>query len=106
MLSHSDLSRMRKAPAIQKPAKAKAGWLSAEQGHSGAQHILGLMYGNGLGVIQDNIYSHMWINIAASNGNKNAVKNRDIVAERMTAADISKAQSLTRACVEKKFKGC
>ena len=64
------------------------------------------MYGNGLGGIQDNVYSHMWINIAASNGNKNAVKNRDIVAERMTEADISKAQSLTRACVEKKFKGC
>ena len=106
MLSHSDLSRMRKAPAIQKPAKAKAGWLSAEQGHSGAQHNLGLMYAKGQGVIQDNIYAHMWFNIAASNGHTSAVKNRDIAAKRMTAADISKAQGLARACVAKKFKGC
>jgi hypothetical protein len=30
MLSRGDLSRMRKAPAIQKPAKARTGWLSAE----------------------------------------------------------------------------
>jgi TPR repeat protein len=70
------------------------------------QHNLGLMYGNGNGVIQDNVYAHMWFNIGASNGYAGAVKNRDSMAKRMTAADISKAQGLARACVEKKFKGC
>ena len=59
-----------------------------------------------LNVIQDNVYSHMWLNIAASSGDADAVNNRDIVAQNMTAADISKAQELARACVAKKYKGC
>jgi hypothetical protein len=57
-------------------------------------------------LIQDNLYAHMWFNIAASNGNTSAVKNRDIAAKGMTAADISKAQGLARACVAKEYKGC
>ena len=48
--------------------------LSAEQGNAIAQNTLGGMYDNGDGVIQDNIYAHMWWNISASNGNKDAVK--------------------------------
>ena len=57
-------------------------------------------------VIQDNVYAHMWWNIAASSGNKFAVKNRDIVAEEMTPAQIEDAQKLARECVRKKYKGC
>jgi hypothetical protein len=34
------------------------------------------------------------------------VKNRDMAAKNMMAADISIAQGLARACVKKKFKGC
>ena len=64
------------------------------------------MYYNGEGVIQDNVYAHMWLNIAASNGNKGAIKNRGIVAEKMTSADVSAAQKLARECVRKKYKDC
>jgi len=64
------------------------------------------MYGLGRGVIQDNVYAHMWLNIAASSGNETASKNRDIVAKRMTPADISAAQKLARECIRKKYKGC
>ena len=78
----------------------------AEQGYAMAQFNLGAMYANGNGVIQDNVYAHMWFNIAASNGDKNAVKYRDMAAKNMMAADISKAQGLARACVAKKYKGC
>ena len=80
--------------------------LAAEQGDAYAQSNLGLMYANGDGVLQDYVYAHMWFNIAASSGHKNASKNRDIVAERMTPADISAAQDLTRECVGKNYKGC
>lgn len=80
--------------------------LAAEQGHAKAQNNLGLMYYKGEGVIQDNVYAHMWYNIADSLGNEIAPKNRDIIAEIMTAADISKAQELARECVAKKYKGC
>jgi hypothetical protein len=57
-------------------------------------------------VLQDKIYAHMWWNIAASSGNKDAVKKRDIIAKRMTPADISTAQKLARECARKKYKGC
>jgi hypothetical protein len=33
-----------------------------------------MMYGDGTGAIQDNVYAHMWWNIAALSGNKGAVK--------------------------------
>ena len=80
--------------------------LAAEQGDASAQFYLGEMYANGKGVIQDNVYAHMWWNIAASSGDKDAVKNRDIVAKRMTPSQIEKAQKLARECVRKKYKGC
>jgi hypothetical protein len=52
------------------------------------------MYWNGQGVSQDNLYAHMWLNIAASNGEEDEGKLRDIVAEEMTAAQIEKAEEL------------
>ena len=64
------------------------------------------MYYNGSGVTQDNIYAHMWWNIAASLGNEGDKKNGDLVTEHMTSADISKAQSLARNCVQKNYKDC
>jgi TPR repeat protein len=98
----------------------------AEQGVADAQSNLGAMYADGQGVIQDYVRAHMWFNIAASSGHENitenvsvrrmggvfigfnkiAVTNRDIVAKRMTPADISAAQTLARECVLKKYKGC
>jgi hypothetical protein len=48
----------------------------------------------------------MWLNIAASSGDDVALKNRDIITKSMAAADISKAQGLARACVQKNFEGC
>ena len=53
-----------------------------KQGDTGAQSNLGLMYAEGLGVIQDNVYAHMWWNIAASSGDEYAIGNRDIVQNR------------------------
>ena len=65
------------------------------------------MYGLGTGVLQDYVRAHMWFNIAAISGkSKNASKNRDTVAKRMTPAQIAEAQKLARECVAKKYKGC
>ena len=66
----------------------------AERGDATAQAVLGVMYDKGLGVPQNYIEAHKWYNLAAAQGNKNAVKNRDIVASKMTPADVSKAQKL------------
>ncbi len=74
---------------------------AAEQGHANAQYNLGLMYKNGLGVPQDEAQGYMWFNLAASTfppgeDRDQSVKNRDIVAKRMTPAQISEAQKLAR----------
>ncbi len=78
----------------------------AEQGNAFAQSNLGVMYATGKGVPQDYIHAHMWWNIAASSGDEYAAEDRDIVARKMTSADISAAQKLARECVAKNYKGC
>jgi hypothetical protein len=48
----------------------------------------------------------MWWNFAASSGDKGAVKNRDLIAKRMTPSQLEKAQRLIQKCARKKYKGC
>ncbi len=72
---------------------------AAMQGDALAQLNLGVMYGTGKGVVQNYVRAHKWYNLAASQTKESddrdlATKNRDIVAKKMTPADISKAQRL------------
>jgi TPR repeat protein len=73
---------------------------SADQGRGSGQNNLGKMYFTGHGVPQDYVQAHMWFNLAAANlpAEKRdiAVKNRDIVAAKMTPAQIAEAQKLAR----------
>ena len=46
--------------------------------------------------------AHMWANLAASAGDKEAVKLRDLLADIMTPAQLAEAQRLAR---EWKLKG-
>ena len=70
--------------------------MAAEQGYAAAQSKLGTMYYGNLGVPQDYVLAHMWWSIAAAQGYKNAIKDRDYVAERMTPDQIAEAQKLVR----------
>ena len=70
--------------------------LAAEQEYADAQFKSGLMYLNGQGVLKDYTLAHMWFNLANSNGQKDALKNRNIVERRMTASQIDKAQQLAK----------
>ncbi len=74
---------------------------AAEQGMAEAQGNLGFIYEDGQGVPQDHVQAHMWFGLAASSfppgeDRDTAVKYRDIVAEKMTPAQISEAQKLAR----------
>ena len=60
------------------------------------------MYETGRGVPQDYVLAHMWWNLAGSNGNKDAVKNRNIVEKKMTPSQIEKAQEMARNWKPKK----
>ncbi len=68
----------------------------AEQGDAEAQFIMGGMYNLGQGVPQDDVQAHMWLSLAAAQGIENARKARDILAARMTPAQIAEAQRLAR----------
>jgi uncharacterized protein len=59
---------------------------AANQGFSAAQNMLGHMYYRGHGVPQNYVGAHMWWNLSAATGGKDAAKNRDIVAGKMTPA--------------------
>jgi TPR repeat protein len=74
---------------------------AADQGDGRAQLGLGVMYANGKGVPQDYVRAHMWFNIAAgAQGASDAwvrdlsVKWRDLVATRMTPAQIAEARRM------------
>lgn len=79
--------------------------MSAEQGYAPAHFNLGYCYDKGVAVLQDNVRAHMWYNINAANGGLGG-QNRDIVAKRMTAADISQAQAMARECMGSGYKNC
>ncbi len=74
---------------------------AADQGYAKAQNNLGVVYANGQGVTQDYVQAHMWFNLAAAQGIEVARENRDILAKKMTPADISKAQAMAREWLEK-----
>ncbi len=65
-----------------------------------AQYNLGLTYAEGNGVPPDYVQAHMWLNLASLQGYEKANKNRDIVAEKMSSAQIEKAQRMAREWLE------
>ena len=77
--------------------------LAADQGNPTAQSNLGSMYFSGEGVPQDYVQAYLWVDLAASRFPPSAKKdrdeaahNRDIVASKMTSAQIAEAQKLAR----------
>ena len=68
----------------------------AEHGDALAQYNLGVMYFMGRGVPQDVVQAHLWLNLAAAQGHELARKFRDLLAERMTPAQVADAHGLVR----------
>jgi len=62
---------------------------------------LGVDYACGHNVTLDLVAAHMWFNIAAMRGNRDAARRRAELAEEMTAAEIAKAQRLAREYLAK-----
>jgi TPR repeat protein len=77
--------------------------LAADQGYAQALYNLGLAYAKGEGVSQNNVSAHMWLNLAAARfpasdaySRSEAVRNRDLVASKMTPKEVAEAQKLAR----------
>jgi TonB family protein len=69
---------------------------AADQGYSQAQCALGKLYADGRGVLQDYIEAHKWLNLSSANGEAEAAKLRDKVADKMIPAQVADAQRLAR----------
>jgi len=67
---------------------------AAERGDSEAQCQLGIMYAKGEGVLHDDATAYAWLSLASARGEEFAIKNRDIVADKLTPEQRGKAQIL------------
>jgi peptidoglycan hydrolase-like protein with peptidoglycan-binding domain len=66
----------------------------AESGDPRAQLLVGRMYKDGQGVLQDYVQAHKWLNLAAAAGQPQAGALRDQVVPLMTPQQIAEAQRL------------
>jgi hypothetical protein len=57
---------------------------------------LGMMYSTGRNVPVDYVTAHKWFNLAAANGNKEAIRLRREIAAEMTPDQIAAAQRAAR----------
>jgi TPR repeat protein len=58
---------------------------------------LGMMYSVGRSVPLDYITAHKWFNLAAMQGNRDAARLRQEIAQQMSAVEIAAAQRAARA---------
>jgi uncharacterized protein len=70
--------------------------LAANQGVADSQFRLGIMYYLGQGVLQDYVHAYKWFSLSAARGSKDGAVDRDIIAKKMTPAQIVEAQKLAR----------
>ena len=92
-----------------KDKKTAAKWYkhAAEKGDAAAKRILGVMYAVGAGIAQDYVYGHMWVQLAAAQGNESAKAWKDSeIFKKMTPSKLETAKKLARECVRKKYKEC
>ncbi len=73
---------------------------AAERGDVRAQAKLGQLYTTGTGVALDYVQAHMWLNVAAASGAHDAAKERNVVAQLMTAEQVAEAQTAARLFFE------
>jgi TPR repeat protein len=69
---------------------------SADQGNPASQFMLSAMYVKGEGVPKDIVQAYMWLILSAAQGVAQATWARDVLAEKMTTAQIIEAQKLAR----------
>ena len=98
LAARADFEAGQRAWDAGRPGEALAQWQAAAgSGDRRAMLALGRLYLQGLGVLQDYVEAHKWLNLAASRGEAAAVAERDALAERMTPAQVAEAQSLAQA---------
>ncbi|HEX22065.1 MAG TPA: sel1 repeat family protein, partial [Chromatiales bacterium] len=80
---------------------AKLWRLAAEQGHVEAQMNLGLMYGKGQGVEQDDVRAYAWLTVATTQGNEVADSSREFALMQLDETQREQAEALAKELVRK-----
>lgn len=70
---------------------------AAEHGLPDSQFNLAVLYENGLGVTGDMRQAYKWLYLAARNGDKEAVRRRDILKGKLTADELSQSEEMIRS---------
>ncbi|MDP2331502.1 MAG: tetratricopeptide repeat protein [Reyranella sp.] len=79
---------------------------AALQGQPHAQYKLGILYVNGRGVSKDFVQAYMWLSLSArhvAGSGSEAVRQRDLLAPRMSSSQLSDAKKLVRMWRPVKF---
>lgn len=80
---------------------------AAKQGDMSGQESLGFAYEEGKGVPQDDVRAYLWYVLASDTGSANIfTQHRDVLAGKLTAAQLSEAQGLADQCKASNFKSC
>ena len=90
---------------VKKDGKEAFKWFrkAAYQGDASSQFYLGMMFEFGVtgAVRQDYVYAYAWYNIAGSNGDPVAKEGKSKLAKKMTPAQITAAQKISKEETEK-----
>jgi len=65
-----------------------------------------MKYWSGQGVVQDLVFAHMWLNLAALQGDADVATNRNELAKKMTPAQIAEAKKKAKRCMASGYKDC
>jgi localization factor PodJL len=69
---------------------------AAKRGLADSQFNLAVLYENGLGVTRDMKQAFVWLSLAARDGDKEAVRRRDILRGKLTAEETAAAEQMIR----------
>ncbi|SDM65121.1 localization factor PodJL [Methylobacterium phyllostachyos] len=82
-----------------------ASWFrqGAEFGVRDSQYNLGVLYARGMGLTQDLVQSYAWFAAAAGQGDDDAAKKRDDVANKLSTTELARAKSLAASFKPRKI---
>lgn len=74
-------ARDRLAAVARRGSRAAFTWLrdAANAGDGDAMHKLGLLYFEGVGILQNFTLAHLWVNLSAALGNERAAQDREVI---------------------------
>ncbi len=93
--AHADYASGKQAYEAGKVQEAFRAWQeSAQEGEAQSQYQLGNLYEEGMGTIQNFVLAHVFYNLAASQGQREARDARNALAGKMSKEQLAEAQQL------------